>query len=95
MGNAAPRRLFVSLIVDTDEAPAHPGDSILAGGKLAGTVTSAGWGHRTGKNIAMGFVDPDHAEIGTALHVEIIGKRFPAEVCPPCLYDPDNALVKS
>jgi dimethylglycine dehydrogenase len=94
MRNAAPRRLFVSLIVDTDEAPAHPGDCLLVGGKLAGTVTSAGWGHRTGKNIAMGFVDPEHAEIGTALDVAIIGKRFPAQVCPPCLYDPDNALVK-
>ena len=95
MRHAAPRRLFVSMNVDTDVAPAHPGDSILASGKLVGTVTSAGWGHRTGKNIAMGFVDPEHASLGTALDVEIIGQCFAAEVCAPCLYDPGNALVKT
>ena len=88
------RRQFVSMTIGTDEAPAQPGDSLVRDGRVVGTVTSAAWGHRVGKNLAMGFVDPDFAGIGSAFGVEIIGKVFPAEVCVPCLYDPGNRRVR-
>jgi dimethylglycine dehydrogenase len=88
------RKRFVSLVIDATHAPAHPGDSILANGKLVGTVTSSGWGYRVGKNLAMAFVDPDFADIGTRLQVEVIGEPVSATVCEPCLYDPENALVR-
>lgn len=89
------RRKFVSMIIDDDQAPAHPGDSILADGRTIGTVTSAGWGHRTASNIAMGFVDPQYAPKGTTIAVEIIGQPVPATVCEPCLYDPQNDRVRN
>ena len=88
------RRKFVSLELDTGSYPAHPGDSIRAGGDVIGTVTSAGWGHRTKKNIAMGFVDPDHANIGSKKTVWTSHGNLPATVCEPCLYDPDYSLVR-
>jgi len=90
-----PRRIFVSIEIDTDEAPAHSGDSIVYNGKIIGTITSAAWGHRVGKNLAMGFVDPEHAQIGSGFEVEAIGKAFAASVCEPCLYDKTNELVRS
>lgn len=90
-----PRRLFVSLELDSDDAPAHPGDSIISGGEVVGTVTSASWGHRVNKNLAMGFVDAAFAGIGQELHVEVIGEPVPARVCEPCRYDPENARVRS
>jgi dimethylglycine dehydrogenase len=90
-----PRRAFVHLELDSDGAPAHPGDSIVSGGKVVGTVTSAAWGHRVNKNLAMGFVDPSCASTGCALHVEVIGEPVPAQVCDPCQYDPDNDRVRS
>lgn len=95
MQAAGSRREFVSMIIDSDVAPAHAGDSIVADGKVVGTITSAAWGHRVGKNLAMGFVDPPYGRTGATFDVEIIGKRFPATVCTPCLYDPDNELVRS
>ena len=61
---------------------------------MVGTVTSASWGHRTGKNIAMGFVDPDYAAIGSKLSIDITGEAFQAEVCEECLYDPEYKLVR-
>ncbi len=88
------RKRFVSLLVDANHAPTHPGDSIVAGGKVIGSITSAGWGYRLGRNLAMGFVDPGFADIGTRIEVEVIGEPVAAVVCEPCQYDPGNALVR-
>lgn len=89
------RRAFVSLILDANYAPALAGASIVAEGRVVGTVTSGGWGHRIGKNIAMGFVDPAWAEIGTQLSVELIGRPVLATVVPETLYDADSARVRA
>jgi dimethylglycine dehydrogenase len=89
------RRCFVTLDIDTALAPAHPGDSIVADGRVVGTVTSAAWGHRTRRNLATGFVDPDRSAQGTRLGVEIIGDVFPARVVEECVYDPEFKLLKA
>ena len=56
-----------------------------------GSVTSADWGHRTGKNIAYAFVQP---EITEGLYVEIIGQRYAARVLDEPVFDPDHSRVK-
>ena len=90
------RQKFVSLILDCTHAPAHGGDSIVTSdGKCIGTVTSAEWGHRSNKNIAMGFVDPAFSEVGTELKVEVIGEPVSATVVAPDLYDPEYKLVRA
>jgi len=93
-GNTPPRRRFVTLKVHTDRAPAHPGDSVLHDGQVVGSVTSAAWGYRVKENLAMAFVDPDHAENGTRLTLMLLGERIPAEVVPACRYDPENRRVR-
>ena len=94
MHNAGPRRRFVSMVIETDLAPAHPGDSIVSDERVVGTVTSAAWGHRLGKNLAMGFVEPEFSTTGTNIGIEITGKTFPANVCEETLYDPGNTRVR-
>ncbi|MEM8742028.1 MAG: aminomethyltransferase family protein, partial [Pseudomonadota bacterium] len=89
-----PRRCFVTLDIACQTAPAHPGDSIYDGDRVVGTVTSAAWGHRLGRNLAMGFVTPTCAAEATALSIDLIGTRHPAKVTQPCLYDPDNLRVR-
>jgi len=89
------RRTFVSLVLDCTHAPAHGGDSIvLNDGTCIGTITSAGWGHRTGKNIAMGFIDAPHDVVGSAVFVEVIGEPIAATVVNPNLYDPAYKRVR-
>lgn len=91
-----PRRKFVSLVLDCTHAPAHGGDSILLkNGSCIGTITSAGWGYRTNKNIAMGFVDVAYETIGSDVFVEVIGEPVAATVVEAELYDPDYTLVRS
>ena len=94
MAAEGPRRRFACLLLESEQAPAQPGDSILLDGRVVGSVTSAGWGHRIGRNIACGFVDPPQAEEGGRLMVEVIGEPVPAVVAAPCLYDPDFKRVR-
>jgi dimethylglycine dehydrogenase len=89
-----PRRRFVSLVLDDRDAPAHPGDSLMQGGRVVGTVTSGGWGHRVGENLAMAFVDPGLAEQGATMEALVLGRRVSSRVVAPCRYDPENARVK-
>ncbi len=90
-----PRRKFVTLILDCTHAPAHSGDSIvLNDGTCIGTVTSAGWGYRVNKNIAMGFIDVEYESVGTDVFVEVIGEPVASKVVDPDLYDPEYKLVR-
>ena len=82
------RRRFVALEVTNDEAPAHTGDPIWAGDDLIGVVTSGGYGHTMNTNIAMGYVTPEHAEVGTELAVDVIGVRSRAVVRAEPMFDP-------
>jgi len=90
-----PRRKFVSMVLDCTHASAHGGDSIVTSdGSCIGTITSAGWGYRTNKNIAMGFIDVSYDAIGSEFFVEVIGEPVAARVVEPDLYDPTYALVR-
>jgi dimethylglycine dehydrogenase len=90
-----PRRRFVTLALESRLAPAHPGDSMLVDGTVVGTVSSAAWGHRVGMNLAMGFIDPAFAAIGTRVAVEVIGEQMDAVVCADVQYDPDFQRVRN
>jgi len=88
------RRRFVPMIVESELAPAHAGDPIYAVDDLVGTVTSGGFGHRVGKNIAMGFIDTAEAELGTELEIGILGSRYSATVVSEPIFDPANERVR-
>lgn len=88
------QRKFVPLIVDGDVAPAHAGDPIYDGDKLIGTVTSGGFGHRIGQNIALAFVETACADINTKLEIGIIGERCRATVVSEPIFDPANERVR-
>ena len=83
-----PTKKLVCLQVDATHAPAHPGSSLMEGGKVVGTVTSGDWGHRVGMNLAYGFVDPDHAGEGQTLQLDLSGDMVKATVIAPSPYDP-------
>jgi dimethylglycine dehydrogenase len=75
-----PRRKLVSLVLDCTAGPAHPGASVVIGNAVVGTVTSGGWGHRTGLNLAYAFVLPEFAEIGTDAPTDVLGTAVSAKV---------------
>jgi aminomethyltransferase len=78
-GDVASRR--VGLTID-GRLPAREGALIFAGTTQVGEVTSGGFAPTVGAPIAMGWVAAAHAAIGTALEVEVRGKRLTATVAP-------------
>ncbi|MEZ5744153.1 MAG: glycine cleavage system aminomethyltransferase GcvT [Sphingomonadaceae bacterium] len=59
---------------------AREGAEIFAGNESVGRVTSGGFSPTLGHPIAMGYVAAAHTEPGTALEIEMRGKRLPAKV---------------
>lgn len=91
---AGPSKIRVSIEVDTTQAPAHPGASVMVGDQVIGTVTSGDWGHRVGKNLAYAFVDPDWSAEGRAFHIDMCGELVSAKVIAEGPYDPEFALLR-
>ncbi|MDP6164741.1 MAG: FAD-dependent oxidoreductase [Gammaproteobacteria bacterium] len=92
---AGPNKLLVTIDIDCQGVSAHGGDPVLLNGKQVGVVTSAGYGHRTGKNLAYAYVDPQVAVQGQKLQCQVIGESYTSVVVPKGLYDPSNILVRS
>ena len=88
------RRQRVVLDIDSTEAPAQPGEGVFAGDEPAGVITSGAWGHRVGKNLAMAYVRPDHAQEQTELTVWLLGRPVSAAVTTLCAFDPDNTVPR-
>ncbi len=87
------RKRFVTMVIDANHAPAHAGDPVWCEGRLIGSITSGGLGHRVHKNIAYGFIDPNIAD-DMELFVTILGGDYAATIWTKALYDPENKKTK-
>ena len=76
---AGPTRKRVGLALEGRMA-AREGATIMHDDSAIGAITSGGFSPSLERPIAMGFVDAALAEPGTALEIEVRGKRIPATV---------------
>jgi dimethylglycine dehydrogenase len=88
------RRERVLIEIDSDSAPAHAGETVFDGETPVGTITSAAWGYRSNKNLAMAYVEPTHSGVGTDLSVLLIGQRVAATIVEHCVYDAAHAIPR-
>lgn len=79
-----PRRL-VCFEADGKGVPRH-GFAIFDGDMEIGTVTSGTFSPSLQKPIALGYVQREKGKIGTAVEIDIRGKRLPATVVKPPFY---------
>jgi len=70
-------------------------EPVRVGGKVAGRVTSGGYGYTVGHSIAYAYLPATDAEPGTRAEVGILGDWIPAEVVREPLYDPRNERVRA
>ncbi|MEP3277988.1 MAG: FAD-dependent oxidoreductase [Stappiaceae bacterium] len=89
------RKQLVTLRLASEKMPAHSGASVLQHESVVGTVTSGEWGHRTGLNLALAFVNTDLSTTGQTLTIDCCGESVPATVIPPSPYDPVLSLPRS
>jgi len=90
----APGQLVVTLEVDAEDADASGYEPVWHNGTRVGFVTSGGYGHSTGKSLAMAMLDRAAAAAGTELSVHIVGAERPARVIAPSPYDPQGKAMR-
>lgn len=76
-----PSRVRVGLTAD-GRRPVRDHSMLSADGSEVGEVTSGGFGPTVDRPVAMGFVRPDLAEVGTQLVADVRGKDVPITVAP-------------
>ena len=68
-------------LVGKERAPVREGTALFAAdGTALGTVTSGTLGPTVGQPVAMGYVPPAYAVVGTEVYAEVRGKRLPMTV---------------
>jgi dimethylglycine dehydrogenase len=64
-------------------------------GTLIGRATSGYYGHNLAKSLAIGYVKPEFAAVGTKLSIEILGEHRNATVLVDSPYDPENKDLRA
>jgi dimethylglycine dehydrogenase len=88
--NSPLRWKCVCLVVDAEDADCWGGETVYWNGSVAGFVSSGGYGHRVKKSLAFAYVNSECSEVGTELHVDILGERRRANILNGPAYDPSN-----
>ena len=63
--------------------------------KVIGRATGGNYGFRVQKSLAIAMVDPEYAETGKELSMEILGKMHSVKVIEDSPYDPENKLIRA
>jgi dimethylglycine dehydrogenase len=91
---AGPGRRLVTLEIDAGDADASGYEPIWQDGRQVGFVTSGGYGHTTGKSLALALVDTPQTATGTRLSVHVVGVERTATVIAPSPYDPEGLAMR-
>ncbi len=74
--------------------PLHGGEPVIQSGRIAGSTSSAGYGHAVGQTIAFAMLPTDLGD-DRPFEIEAFGKSYPAARQARCLYDPKMERLKS
>ncbi len=89
-----PRR-FVTLAAEVADADPLGNEPLYLDGAMVGRATAGAYGHTVGQSLALGYVAPEAAAVGTRLEIEILGERFPATVVEDSPWDPENTRLRA
>ena len=90
---ASPTKRFVTLVVDAAAPPCWGTEPVLRGDTLLGYVTSGGMGWRTGKMLAVAWIDTSGVAVGDVLQVQVLLNTYDAQVVADPVYDPENTRL--
>jgi 4-methylaminobutanoate oxidase (formaldehyde-forming) len=93
-GGGEPATNLACLVLSDPRSVALGEEPVRVGGRLAGRVTSGGFGYTIGASIAFAYLPAADAAPGTRVEVEIFGEWIDGEVAREPLYDPSGARVR-
>ena len=85
---------FRQFVVNTEGRDCFGGEAIFQNGRFVGYVTSAGFGHATGKSIALGYVSTSSVE-ESEFEIDLLGERVKASLTSAPLYDPAGERMRA
>jgi glycine cleavage system aminomethyltransferase T/glycine/D-amino acid oxidase-like deaminating enzyme len=91
----SPSRLLTCLVLDDPRSVVLGEEPVRVDGRLAGRVTSGGYGYSVERSIAYAYLPTESAVTGQRLEVNLFGQWVEAEVAREPLYDPENLRVRS
>ena len=80
--------------IDAKDADPWGGEPILNGEEVVGFITSAAFGHRTGKSLGLGYMFGEPAADLENLSTEILGESCKVRILPKAAYDPLSSRMK-
>ncbi|HEX7374455.1 MAG TPA: FAD-dependent oxidoreductase [Steroidobacteraceae bacterium] len=92
---AGPKRRFVVMEVDAQDADVVGYESIMKDGKAVGYVTSGAYGHCVDCSLAAGYVPTALANDGERFEIDILGNLCAATVRLQPLYDPESRRLRA
>jgi glycine cleavage system aminomethyltransferase T/glycine/D-amino acid oxidase-like deaminating enzyme len=91
---STPARRLCCLVLGDPRAVALGNEPVRAGGRVAGRVTSGGYGYTVERSIAYALLPAEQAEPGTAVAVEVFGEWVEGEVAAEPLFDPQGTRIR-
>lgn len=92
---AGSKLTYVQLQLDDTEFDPLYGCTLMDGDNVVGYATSAGFGFRVNKSVALGYVNTALATPGTTLTLELFGSSVNATVVAEPLFDPKNEKLRA
>jgi glycine cleavage system T protein len=83
------------LLLEDGSAIALGGEPVRIDARVAGRVTSGGFGYTVDRSIAYAYLPSDQAAPGRSAEVQVFGRWVPATVAREPLYDPAGERIRS
>ena len=91
---AGPESRIVSILLDDVDAVPIGGEPVLEGGRIVGRTTSAAFGYRVGRPIALALVECAVARADAAVVIDIAGRLSSGKVRLGAAFDPRGERMK-
>ncbi len=90
-----PESRMVTLLLDDQSAVPLGNEPVTLDGAMVGQTTSAAYGYRIARPLALAYVEAAHAQNGRRLAVDIAGASFDGVVSTAPAFDPKGARMRA
>ncbi len=90
------KKCVVSIVLDNETAVPLGNEPVYFNGKIVGKTTSASFGYRVGKPVAVALIKTDclEAALEAGLEVDIAGEKFSGSVSRRAVFDPTGKAMR-
>jgi len=89
------KKIMASILLTDVNAVPLGNEPVYANGEIVGKTTSAAFGYRVGKPVALAYIELQCAQEGIRVDVDIAGARWRGELSTRCLFDPEGIRMKA